>query len=112
MSAPALALSALHQQADSGALLAVDRDVDERRDADKVETAGCDISTRDGDRLDCLIDGSCTDGLDFHPALAADHAGDGSSDGHRLGGSRNFQHLYWNALRGHCCWNPFKHVHD
>src|SRR5450759_806433 len=107
MSAPALASAALHEQTDSGALLAVDRDVDEGRDADQVETAGGDVSTRDGNRLDRLVDGASPDGLDLHPALAADHACDGSSDGNRLGRGRNLQHLCWNAFRGHC-WNPFK----
>src|SRR5450759_942241 len=105
------ALSALHEQADSGALLAVNRDVDEGRDTDQVEPARCDVSTRDGDRLDRLVDGSGPDRLDLHPTLAADHASDGSCDGNWLGRGRNLQDLCWNALRCHC-WNPFKYVRD
>src|SRR5579872_1147028 len=103
--------AALHQEAYSGPLFAVDGDVDEGRDAYEVETARSHVTARDGDRLDRLVDRSRSDRLHLDPALAADDSGDRARDVDRLGGGRNFEHLYWSALRCHC-WNPFKHVHD
>src|SRR5207247_8561744 len=103
-------LSTLHEQTYAGPLLAVDRDVDERRDANEVEAAGRHVAARDGDRLYCLVDRAGTDGLNLDSAFASDHARDRSRDGDRLRGGRNLEHLNWSALRWHC-WNPFKHVH-
>src|SRR5207237_7181558 len=40
----------LDDEADTGALLAVDRDVDERRDAHEIEATRGDVAARDRDR--------------------------------------------------------------
>src|SRR2546429_7979630 len=86
-------LTGLDQQTDPGPLLTVDGNVDERWDADQVEAAGRHVASRDGDRLDGLIDGAGADRLDFNPALTAYHAGDRARDGHRFRGRRNLQDL-------------------
>src|SRR4029077_7293066 len=82
----------LHEQPDSGALLAVDRDVDHRRDAYEGEAAWRDVPARDGDGLDGLVDRAGADCLDFDASLAADHARYCAGDGDRLRGGRNLEH--------------------
>src|SRR5947208_16423493 len=86
-------LTGLDQQTDPGPLLTIDGDVDERWDADQVETAGGDIATRDGDRLHRLVDGAGADRLHFDAALASDDARDRPGDGNGLGCRRNLQDL-------------------
>src|SRR6266516_3570567 len=49
------AAATLPQQPTSGALLAAAGDVDERRDAHEVKTAGCNITARDGDCFHCRV---------------------------------------------------------
>ena len=52
--------------------------------AHQVEPAGGDVATRDGDRLDRLVDGPGADRLDLDPLLRAHHAGDRTGDRDRL----------------------------
>src|SRR5581483_2125010 len=78
--------AALHEQADSGPLLTVDRDVDEGGYANEVEPAGRHVAAGDGDGLDGLVDGARADRLDLDAALASDHTGNRSCHGDWLGG--------------------------
>src|SRR5207302_1416725 len=82
------------EEADAGALLAVDRDVDEGGDADQVDAAGGDVAPGDGDRLDGLVDGSGADRLDLDLVRAPDDTGDRSGDGDRLGRCRDLEDFH------------------
>src|SRR5438445_13257494 len=75
--------STLHQTPYSRALLAIDRDVDEGRDADQVKPAGRYVAARYGDGFDRLVDGARTDCLDLNAPLAPDDARYGAGDRHR-----------------------------
>src|SRR5919204_2172834 len=81
----AAASADLDQEPDPGPLLAIDRDVDEGRDADDVDTPGCDIASGDRNGLDRLVDRPGTDRLDLNPGLASDHTGDSARHGDRFG---------------------------
>src|ERR671934_1949377 len=88
---PAAPSADLDQEPDPGPLLAVDGDVDERRYADDVDTARCDIATRYRDCLDRLVDRAGADRLDLDSGLASDHTGDGARDGDRFGRGRHLE---------------------
>ena len=47
---------------------------------------GRDIATRDGDRLDCLVDGAGADRLDLDALLRTHHAGNRAGDRDWLAG--------------------------
>src|SRR5207244_2149516 len=83
------------EEADPGALLPVDGDVDEGRDPHQVDAAGGNVAARDGDGLDRLVDGPGADGLDLDLPLAADHPGDGAGDRHGLGGCGDLENFHW-----------------
>jgi hypothetical protein len=46
----------LHQELDPGPFLPTDRQVDEGRDAHQIEARGREVTARDSDRLDGLVD--------------------------------------------------------
>ena len=47
----------------------IERQVDEGRDAHQVEASGRDVTARDSDRLDGLVDGVSADRMNLYPAL-------------------------------------------
>ena len=77
-------LADFDDQTDSGALLTVDGNVDERRNAHQVEPARRDIATRYGNGLDRLVDCPGADRLDLDLLLGTHHTGDRAGDGDGL----------------------------
>ena len=73
------------------AVLSVDHDVGERRDADDLDADGRQEPARYGDGLHRLVHRACADGLYLHAHAVLHHAGDGARNrrGRRL--RRNLQ---------------------
>src|SRR5579864_7381268 len=67
----------LHEESDPGPFLPIECQVDEGRDAYQVEAAGRDVTARDGDRLDGLVDGASPDGVNLDTLLTPDDSCDG-----------------------------------
>jgi hypothetical protein len=65
-------LQQLHQESDPGSFLPIERQVDEGWDAYQVEALGRDVTTRDSDRLNGLVDGGSPDRMKFDTALSPD----------------------------------------
>src|SRR5262245_1861909 len=84
----------LHPAPHPGSLLSAERQVDEGRNAHQIEARGQDIAARDGDRLDGLVDGASPDCMNLDPAVTPDDSGDSPGYQDRLGGGRNFEHLF------------------
>src|ERR1700693_576518 len=76
----------LHQECDPGPFLAIGRQVDEGRDAYKVEAHWRDVTAGDSDRFDGLVEGTGTDGMNLDTLLTPDDSGDGPGHRDRLGG--------------------------
>jgi hypothetical protein len=83
----------LHQKSDPGPFLAIGRQVDEGRDAYKVEAHWRDVTAGDSDRLDGLVDGAGPDGMNLDTLLTPDDSGDGPGHRDRPGGGSNFEQL-------------------
>src|SRR5229473_1203087 len=83
----------LHQESDPGPFLAIERQVDEGRDAHQVEARGRNVAARDSDRLDGLVNSTSPNGMYLDMLLTPDDSCDGPGDRDRLGGGRNFEHL-------------------
>src|SRR5215813_12004134 len=86
----ALPSAHLDQESYPGPFLPIERQVDEGRYAHQVEASGRDVTARDSDRFDGLVDGASTDGMNLDPVLTPDDSGDGPGDQDRLGGGTNF----------------------
>jgi hypothetical protein len=69
-----------HEEANRGALFAVDLDVGECGSADQVEAHGRDKTAGDGYGLDGLVEGSRADYLDLDDPLLADDTGESAGD--------------------------------
>ena len=65
----ALPSAQLNHESDRGPFLPIERQVDEGRDAHQVEASGRDVTARDSDRLDGLVDGVSADRMNLYPAL-------------------------------------------
>src|SRR6267143_716423 len=83
----------LHEESDPSPFLPIECQVDEGRDAYQVKAGGRDVTARDSDRLDGLVDGASPDGMNLDTLLASDDACDSPGHGDRLRGGSNFEHL-------------------
>ncbi len=70
----ALCLFRLYHQTDCGSAFIVDGDFRKGRGADQIQADRGEKAARDGDCFDRLIDGACTDSLQFRDALLPDDA--------------------------------------
>src|ERR1700730_1239048 len=84
----------LDQESDPCPSLSIERQVDEGRDAHQVETGGREVTARDSDRLDGLVDSTGPDRTTLDAALTPDDSGDGPSYRDRLRGSSSLKHFY------------------
>src|SRR5712692_9252633 len=100
----------LNKESDPGPFLPIECQVDERRDAYQINAGGRDVTTRDGDRLDGLVDGASPDGMNLDALLTPDDSGDGPGHRDRLGVARNFEHLTGPALAGHGLENLVNYI--
>src|SRR5215470_336994 len=105
---PAEALPSAHldQESYPGPFLPVERQVDEGRDAHQVEASGRDVTARDSDRLDGLVDGASPDRMNLDPALTPDDSGDSPGYQVRFGRGTNFEHLLGRPSLTRHCQNP------
>ncbi len=67
----------LHQESDPGPFLPIERQVDEARDEYQVEAGWRDVTARDSDCFDSLVDGAGPDGMNLDTLLTPDDSGDG-----------------------------------
>ena len=70
-------------EANGGAVLVFNGDIDEGREADRLDARLAQVIARDRDGLDGLIGRSGADRLYLGPAALADDTGDGAGDGTR-----------------------------
>lgn len=84
----------LDEQADGGALVAVYYNVYKGGVTNQVNTGRREKTSRDGDRLDCLIEGTGANGLHFRPALFADGSGQGPCHLVRVGMRADPEHIH------------------
>src|SRR5713226_3225699 len=94
----------LHEESDPGPFLPIECQVYERRDAYQVKAGGRDVTARDSDRLDGLVDGASPNGMNLDMLLTPDDAGDRPGDRNRLGGGSNFQHLARRPALARSCY--------
>src|SRR5712692_11709156 len=85
-----IASAHLHKQSDPGPFLPIECQVDERRDAYQVNAGGRDVTARNSDRLDGLVDGASPNGMNLYTLLTPDDSGDGPRHRDRLGGGSHF----------------------
>src|SRR5260370_1903515 len=81
----------LAQESDPGPCLPIERQVDEGRDAYKVESRWRHVTSGDSDRLDGLVDGGSPDRVNLDAALSPDDSRNGPGYQDRLGGGSNFE---------------------
>ena len=73
-----------HDDPQRGALLTLDGQLHEVREADDVDAVQAEVLTRDGSRLHRLVHGPRADGSNLDPAMVPHHPGDGPCCGRRL----------------------------
>jgi len=85
----------LHHQTHSRPLFAVDGNVDEGRNADKIQSSRGDVATGDRDRLNRLVDRTRSDRLELNPVLGSDYARNRPGYPHWLRGRRDLEYFHW-----------------
>jgi hypothetical protein len=86
-------LTHFYQKPDASPFPPSNGQLDEGGDAYQVEARGRDVTARDRDRLNGLIDGASPDRMNLDAALTPDNSSDDSRHGDRFGGASHFEHL-------------------
>src|ERR1700694_5623216 len=91
---PPMPSAQLNQEPDPGPFLPIERQVDEGRNAHQIEARGREVTARDSDRLDGLVDSTGPDRMNLDAALTPDDSGNGPGYRDRLRGGSSLEHFY------------------